>query len=145
MAYRRILVAIDFSENSQPAINKAQELARVSGAELVLVHFVEIPVFPVLEDVAVLGLPGLWGDDDAQKLIQASSYKLSKLASQFDLSHFEVLAGIASRDIVSYANEKECDLIVMGSHGISGIKRLIGSTTNAVMNHASCDVLMVRI
>ncbi|WP_040724955.1 universal stress protein [Thiomicrorhabdus sp. Kp2] len=144
-SYKRILVAVDFSENSEIAINKALQIARLSDAELHLVHFVEVPIYPVLEDIAVMGIPGLWDESITKDMLEASSKKLSQLATKFKISQFESMAGIAENDIVDYAERKKCDLVVMGAHGLSGIKRLIGSTTNAVINHANCDVLAVRI
>ncbi|MDX1351889.1 MAG: universal stress protein [Thiomicrorhabdus sp.] len=143
--YKRILVAVDFSENSEIAIDKAVKIAKLSHAELYLVHFVEIPVYPVLEDVAVMGMPGLWDEKLTQEMLASSSKKLRQVAEKFSINHFEAVAGIADSDIVDYAERIKSDLIVMGAHGLSGIKRLIGSTTNSVINHASCDVLAVRI
>ena len=143
--YRHIVVAVDFSEHADPAISKAKSLAQSGGAAITLIHVIEVPVYPVLEDVAVMGMPGIWDEDIASQLQQQADRKLQQLASQHDLGDYEIINGVAKADIVKYAREHHADLIVMGSHGLSGIKRLIGSTTNAVINHAHCDVLAVRI
>ncbi len=142
--YQRILVAVDFSQYSIGVVSKAKALAEKYQAELELIHVVEIPVYPVLEDVAVLGLPGLWNEEVAQQLQLASSTSLEKLAADSGVEKYRVIVGLAGKDIVDYAHENNVDLIVVGSHGMSGIKRLIGSTTNTVINHAECDVLSVR-
>ena len=143
--YKRILVAVDFSKNSEHAINKALQIAKPNDAKLYLVHFVEVPVYPVLEDIAVMGMPGIWDDNITKNLLDVSSKKLRKVAEQFNIKQYETKPGIADVDLVEYAKTKECDLIVMGAHGLSGIRRLIGSTTNAVINQAYCDVLAVRV
>ncbi|GAB6070233.1 universal stress protein [Thiomicrorhabdus hydrogeniphila] len=143
--YKSILVAVDFSEYSQNAVAKAYEIAQAFHAELRMVHFVEIPIYPVLEDVAVMGMPGLWDETASKSLIEASNKKLSELSAKFNIKKYEALSGIASVDIVEYANNIQCDLIVIGAHGLSGIQHLIGSTTNSVINHAKCDVLAVRV
>lgn len=143
--YKHILVAVDFSENSQKALEKAQAMATQCHADIELIHIVEIPIYPVLEDIAVMGMPGLWDEELAKTLMETSNQKLQKLANQFQITNFKVIEGIPSNDIVEYANQKQHDLIVMGRHGVSGIKLLTGSTTNSVINHAKCDVLAVKL
>jgi len=144
-SYKRILVAVDFSENSTKAVSKASEMSRICHAELKLIHFVEIPVYPVLEDIAVMGMPGLWDETVTQSLIESSNKRLGELAKSYDIEKFETISGLASIDIVDYAARKKCDLIIMGAHGLKGIQHLIGSTTNSVINHAKCDVLAVHL
>jgi len=143
--YQKVLVAIDFSENSYLAVEKAQKMAKFCGANIELIHVVEIPTYPILEDVAVMGMPGIWDDDIAKSLISASDNKLKKLANDIGVTSFKTVEGIATIDIVEYAKQNKCDLIVMGTHGVSGFKALIGSTTNSVVNHACCDVLAVKL
>jgi len=144
-SYKSILVAVDFSEHSHIAISKAYEMSQICGAELRMVHFVEIPIYPVLEDVAVMGMPGQWDEEVSQNLIEVATTKLRELAKEYSVEKFETLSGVASIDIVEHAKKTECDLIVMGAHGLSGLQHLIGSTTNSVINHAPCDVLAIRI
>jgi len=109
------------------------------------IHLVEIPVYPVLEDIAVMGMPGLWDEEVSQGLIESSNKRLGKLAKTYGITGYETLSGLASADIVDYAARKQCDLIVMGAHGLKGFQHLIGSTTNSVINHAKCDVLAVHL
>lgn len=143
--YQKILVAVDFSENSYLAIKKAQKMTKFCGANIELIHVVEIPTYPILEDVAVMGMPGIWDDDIAKSLMSASDEKLKKIANDLGVTSFKTVEGIATIDIVEYAKQNHCDLIVMGTHGASGFKALIGSTTNSVVNHADCDVLAVKL
>lgn len=143
--YQKVLVAVDFSKNSYLAIEKARIMAKFCGASLEIIHVVEIPKYPILEDIAVMGLPGAWDNDIAKSLLSASDKKLKKLAHDFDISSFKTIEGIASIDINEYAKQNQYDLIVMGTHGASGFKALIGSTTNSIVNHACCDVLVVKL
>jgi len=52
--------------------------------------------------------------------------------------------GQSKRSIISWAQERNIDLIVMGSHGRHGVERLLGSVSNAVLHKATCDVLIVK-
>ncbi len=145
LGYQKILVATDFSNYSECVIKKAVSIAQQSQAKLDLIHVVEIPVYPVLEDVAVMGIPGLWDEKVAEQLQSASRVKLEKLAQQYSISDFHLIMGMPSSDIVNYAKQLKADLILIGTHGSSGLKRLIGSTANSIINDAECDVLTVRI
>lgn len=143
--YKNLLVAVDFSENSHKAILKAKIMASRCGADIELIHVVEIPTYPILEDIAVMGMPGIWDEEIGKTLIEASDKKLRALAEQFKISKYLTIEGFASSDIVNHAQQRECDLIVVGAHGASGLKALIGSTANSVINHATCDVLAVKL
>jgi len=143
--YRKILVAVDFSQHTQTIVQKAFSLQQKYAAEVELIHVVEIPIYPVLEDIAVTGMPGLWDEEITQQLVDSSKQKLEILAKQHDIQQYKVIPGLANVDIVDYSSKHAVDLIVMGAHGLSGIRRLIGSTANSVINHAQCDVLCVRI
>lgn len=142
--YRRILVATDFSAQTAAIIERAVSLQRKFNCQLELIHIVEIPVYPVLEDMAVMGAPGLWNEEIAQNVLESANNKLANLANQYAIEDYKVLSGLASVDICEHAKQSGADLIVIGSHGVSGWRRLIGSTTNAVVNHAECDVTLVR-
>ena len=143
--YQKILVAVDFSQQTDSVVQKAFSLKQKYDAEIELIHVVEIPVYPVLEDIAVTGMPGIWDEEITQQVVESAKQKLEKLADEYTIQQFKVIPGLAKVDIVDYASKHAVDLIVMGAHGLSGIQRLIGSTTNSVINHAECDVLCVRI
>lgn len=143
--YKHILIAIDFSENSVIALKKAQQLAAESQAKIELIHVVDIPIYPVLEDVAVMGMPGLWDDEVATNLMALSTEKLKHLADECGIEDYKTIEGIASSEITVIAKENQADLIVMGFHGLSGLRKLIGSTTHSVLNSAPCDVLAIKL
>lgn len=141
--YQHILIAADFSSHSDEICNKAQELASRYQAKLSICHIVED--FP-LTDFAYE--PMISVDIDMRDaLLDAGKKQLSKLAGRLAIpaSRQWVECGSPGHDIVSIADDNKVDLIVVGSHGRHGIKLLLGSTANAVLHHAHCDVLAVRL
>ena len=143
--YENILVAVDFSEHSSKALARAQALAKLSDAKVSLVHVVEVPVYPILEDIAVTGMPGVWDSEFTDNIVEASDKKLQLMAGQNDIAHSMTIVGTAGDEIVSLATVNKADLIVMGFHGATGLSRLMGSTTHSVLNDAPCDVLAVKL
>ena len=143
--YRKILVPVDFSEHSEQAIGRAVNMAALYGAEIELFHVTEVPTYPILEDMAVTGVPGIWDVELTQEIVNAAEERLKKLAKANGVKpeHCQVVVGIPSVDIVDHAEEVGADLIVMGRHGVSFIEKLMGSTTDAVLHHAKCDVMTV--
>ena len=82
-----------------------------------------------------------------QQLLEQSRRQLEKLAEKYDISETEVIVeiGLTKAAITNAAIERNIDLIIVGSHGRHGVGLLLGSTANAVLHHAQCDVLAVRI
>ncbi len=142
--YQRILVTTDFSDQSLNALKKAMALAQSNQAKLELLHVVDVPVYPVLEDVAVMGMPSLWDEELAKTLFSTSEKKLNDLAKQYGIENAITVSGYPGDEIITLAEINKADLIVMGFHGLSGFKKLIGSTTHSVINGAPCDVLAVK-
>lgn len=85
-------------------------------------------------------------DIDEQPLIDLTKSHFATFAEQHNLKQCEchVIVGDVRSSIIEYAESLGCDLIVVGSHGRRGLARLLGSTANAVIHHAQCDVLAVR-
>ncbi|WP_319379708.1 universal stress protein [Thiomicrorhabdus sp.] len=142
--YQQVLVAVDFSPSSIQAIMRARALIQNEASQLTLVHIVEAPTYPVLEDIAVTGMPGIWDDEITAEWVSRSEEKLAELARRYKADAFRTLEGYPATEILEYAEQSSADLIVMGYHGVTGWKRLIGSTTNAVMQQSKCDVLAVK-
>ena len=144
MPYTNILAAIDFSPASRTVIARAIELTQHYDARLTLVHVYEY--FPPL-DIADTPLGSVsWGVNE-QELVELHREQLQTLAAEFADPPVlnKLLTGNPKDEIVGYARDQEVDLIVIGSHGRHGIGLLLGSTANAVLHHAPCDVLAVRI
>jgi universal stress protein A len=145
--YQTILVAVDFSAHSEQALSRAKQLADIYSADLQVLHVTEIPTYPVLEDIAITGLPGIWSDDVADKVQKAALTRLVKMAEKeaISASACQVIVGTPKQDIVKQAELKKVDLIVVGRRGASIIQRLIGSTADTILHNAQCDVLAVNL
>jgi universal stress protein A len=143
-ATRRILFASDFSPASRPALAKAMELTRALKAELIIVHSVApvVPAEALYEPIA---------DWDAlaksiQHSTQAELDRLATLARRRGLRVQTVIAhGYAAEEILRVARARKVYAIVMGTHGRTGISRLlVGSVATRVMMSATCPVVTVR-
>ena len=144
--FTRILVPFDFSAPSEAALALARGLARVFGASIHLLHVVEdqfvtgvlgtVTYVPhtagtqaLLIERARAGLAAELSDDDRRSLRATSA----------------VIVGTAARTIVDYAADSGFDLIVMGTHGRSGVAHLVvGSVAEQVVRTAHCPVMTVR-
>jgi len=142
---RRILHPSDFSRASGAAFKKAVEIAKSDRGELMLVHVVS-PVVPMAGDGYVS--PKMYEEIAASNRAWAQK-ELNKLVAKAKTSGVRakaaVLEGAAYDQIVRFARSKRADLIVMGTHGRSGIAKLfLGSVAGRVVAAASCPVLTVR-
>ena len=143
--YQRILVAVDLSSESELVLKKAQLIAG-STADIHLVYVQEpmdnVYVGIVPQSAAFSGL----GDLEAQ-LCEELKQKLLVLGENFKLpaNQLHILNGSPAHEIHRFAKENDIQLIVIGTHGQKGLQLLLGSTANAVLHGAGCDVLSVRI
>jgi nucleotide-binding universal stress UspA family protein len=142
---RRILHPTDFSSASRPAFERALGLARDSRAELLILH-VLAPVIPVMGEGYIPPQTYEAIDTAARKSAQK---KLDALAARARKAGVRarplLLEGTAHERIVSAAKAQRVDLIVMGTHGRSGLARLfIGSVASRVVSAAPCPVMTVR-
>lgn len=137
--YTHILVALDLSEESVQVLNKAVTLAG-DGCTLSLVHVIEPLTFAYGGDIPV-------DLTEVQQQLQEQAEKgLAAMASSLPISvEQHVVIGQPAAEIHQIAEDKNCDLIILGSHGRRGLALLLGSTANAVLHGSKCDVLAVRI
>jgi nucleotide-binding universal stress UspA family protein len=145
-AYRRILVAVDGSPTSMKGLREAIRLASDDRAELVLLHVVnEYYAFANLDGFA----PGV---DLVPTLREGGRRILAKAKAQADKAGIraktlmrETLGGPAADTIVRDARKQRADLIVLGTHGRRGLRRLVlGSDAEQVVRTAPVPVLLVR-
>jgi nucleotide-binding universal stress UspA family protein len=148
---KRILAAIDGSKPSLDASEQAISLAAKYEAELIAVHVVSPDVrHGYLEDVITPGLPASLKEVVVLAMEKGQKYldDVKQNASENKVEvRTEVLIGGSSvvKEIVEYAEEHQIDLIVIGTRGISGIKKmLLGSTASGVLSYAQCPVLIVK-
>ena len=148
-AYKQVLIAVDLTDDSQKVCHKALTIAKGDKVNILLIHVVEFmyqmgisydPMFyPSLEDLS----------ENEALLIKSAEEKMADLIKEMSVPETislesTVISGIPKTEILRLAEEKQADLIVCGSHGRSGFELLLGSTANAVLHHAPCDVLAVR-
>ena len=139
--YQRILTAVDISDEAVPVLKRAAAMARQHQAELHLIHVVE-PLSLAYGGDIPMDFSGI-----QEELQQQAEETLKKYAGQFDIpvDKIHLLTGRPEAQIHDLCKELDCDLIIVGSHGRKGLALLLGSTANAVLHGAKCDVLAVRV
>jgi universal stress protein A len=145
-ATRKILYATDYSRASARALDEAVRLARQNDAELLVVHVME-PVTPYVtgEDFGSAELY-MKLEETTKKEAEFSMNKLlDKLQRSKVKANGLLLKGAPHDQIVSAAKRRNADLIVIGTHGRTGLSKLfMGSVAGKVVSTASCPVLTVR-
>jgi universal stress protein A len=144
MDIRRILAPTDFSELSKQGLKSALELAQTFGAKLLLLHVVELPPYPV-EGIVPSHLGATLLDD----LERQASNELAQVLPEAQGSGVDVarrvVVGIPYRKIVEVAEEEKADLIVMTTHGRTGLSHLVmGSVAEKIVRTSPCPVLTIR-
>jgi universal stress protein A len=141
-AYSHILLAVDFSKSIDAVAEQALTMRNALNARLSLVHVVEFVQFDFSSE---LTMPQELELD--QELLELADKRLQQLAEKYGVADSErfVSQGNTKHEILRIAEKQKVDLIVIGSHGREGIQLLLGSTANAVLHGAPCDVLAVRI
>jgi nucleotide-binding universal stress UspA family protein len=141
----RILVPTDFSKFSENALRYASAFAEKFGAELHLLHVVQDLSWFIPE--AILLAPSVTPPVD--QFVTAARSALDRVVKDLHLPgvtiHPEVCEGTPFEAIIRFAREKDIDLIVMGTHGHTGLAHmLMGSVAEKVVRKAPCPVLTVR-
>ncbi|MBW1644917.1 MAG: universal stress protein [Deltaproteobacteria bacterium] len=149
--FSKVLIAVDFSEFTADVVEIGCRFAREYGAEVEIIHVVEEGF--LLLDLDGMSLPA--ADLESIRAAVESHKKVSseKIAMLVDLAEKvagkpvkgEVVEGYPSRTVVDEAASRGADVIFVGSHGWSGIKRfLMGSVATSIVKHAKCSVMVVR-
>lgn len=144
MSYKRILVAVDFSEVSEQAARRAVELAKFYQAKLVFVHVIEhfpehLPHYQMArEDM-----------DPEEFLLNRAGEDLQELRAKLGQDDAEQVVRLtkhsAKAEVLEFAQDNQIDLILLGSQGRHGLSEwLAGSTATGIVRSATCDVLIVR-
>ncbi|WP_299177091.1 universal stress protein [uncultured Neptuniibacter sp.] len=139
--YKKILLALDLSEESDQLKAKAYQVAKSSGASLSVMHVIEPLSFAYGGDVP-MDLTSI-----QEQLDQHAKQRLKAYCDSVDypIESQLVVTGHTETEIHRVADEIEADLIIVGSHGRHGLALLLGSTANGVLHGANCDVLAVRV
>ena len=137
---RRILCPVDFSEPSETALDYAIDLAKKFGADVQLVHVYQLPVY-ALPDGAMMA-----GPEFTTKVTTELSRALTELAESKTGVPLEthLVEGIPYKEVVRLSEELEADLVVMGTHGRTGLKHLLlGSVAERVVRSSKVPVVTV--
>ena len=145
MTFKHILCPIDFSDNSSKIIELAVKLSEQHG-HIILFHH-SVLISPVQGPDAAIGF------EADQELRDMAKQQLEDMAAEFKVkfptrtfeTHHSFLMSITD-EINEVAKEKHVDIIVMGTHGRTGLKRLLmGSIAEDVLRHADCPVFLVKV
>ena len=139
--YKRILGALDLTDDSVAVAERIAVLARQCDAEAHLLHVVEfVPVEPMSDTL----VPVVQIDDE---LIERATEQIRAIATQVGLSadRCRVESGNVKTEIVRLARAMQADLIVLGSRERHGLSILVNLTEDTVLHAAPCDVLAVRV
>lgn len=138
-----IVVPTDFSQLSVAALPWAQRLAAQLQAEIHCIYVVEEPHIYATLDMGPVPIPS----------VEELTRSAEKRMENFTATHLKgipgvktmVLMGRPAEEVVRYARENHAAVIIMTTHGYSGVKHLLlGSTTEEVLRHAHCPVLSIR-
>ena len=140
--YQHILLATDLAPDNDVVAERAQVMAQFYGAKLSILHVVDaIPLYFGNE----LVLPETQEIEAA--MVERSKERLAALTAKLGLpaANGHVRSGVTKLEILGFVEAQGVDLIVVGSHTRHGLGHLLGSTANAVLHSAPCDVLAVRV
>jgi universal stress protein A len=142
---KKILVPVDFSGESKKALKYAQAFAHQFGAGIILLHVVEAVIYP-----GDLGYGSMVLPEVTETLQENGKTRLEMLAKEESASGLKIRTrvrmGSAFNEITLAAKEENVDLIVIATHGYTGLKHVfLGSTAERVVRYAPCPVLTVRV
>jgi universal stress protein A len=140
--YKNILLALELNPKTDVRlIKEAQEIAKITGANITLIHAIEyISGFGIAYGVAIAPEVEVTLTENAKKEMIKIGNKMGIPEEKQVIKH-----GPAKFIILDEAENLKADLIVVGSHGRQGLRMILGSTANAVLHGAKCDVLVVRL
>lgn len=138
--YRHVLVAVDLTKDSHKILERALQIADRNHAKLSIMHTLEPLGFAYGGDIPM----DLTSIQD--QLDEHAKHRLAEIADPHVAKEDQhVVVGMPDTEIHRFAEERDVDLIVVGSHGRHGFALLLGSTSTGVLHGAQCDVLAVRV
>ncbi|MGM0212674.1 universal stress protein [Enterococcus sp. AZ109] len=139
-AYKKILVAVDGSDPAKKAFEEAIEVARRNDGSLMILSVVDYKYS--VGDPAFINDALKFHMNNAEIEIDTLISSTEELPIRYETM---IISGSPKRKIIEVAKEQEVDLIMIGSTGVGAIEQaIIGSTTSYVVNHANCNVMVVK-
>lgn len=143
--YKKILVAIELIPKSDAKLlDIAKKIAKINKAQIFLVHAIEY--IASYSSITYGGVASIEPEIE-EMLFKQASKNLEKVGKKYGIPIKNQIVDMGSAKFVLLDKTKElkADLIVIGSHGREGFRMILGSTANAVLHGANCDVLAIRI
>lgn len=140
-----ILVAVDFSDSSDNAFQMALSMARKFGAKLVILHVINEPV-----DLRGFYVPHI-SFEKLEEEVEGGAKKMMESFCRQNIVNYDdfetlIVSGLPYEEIIKHAGEQSADLIVLGTHGRTGLDHvLFGSTAEKVVRKSPYPVLTVRL
>lgn len=139
-----ILVAVDFSEPSQRAIDAAVQLAKATGAKLTVFHAFELPI-PAVTPYEV-AIPPAYLEESRKAAAAQLAEAVARAREAGVEAESRLDEGPAAHCIAGAAEEIAADLVVVGTHGHTGLKHFVlGSVAERTLRYAPCSVLTVKV
>ena len=145
MAGKNVIVfPTDFSPRSKSAISWVQQMADQLKAEVHCVYVVEEPQIYATLDMGPVPIPSI-EELSTSARTRLDTFVRDNISALGMSATGKVLVGRPADEIVGYAGSQNAKMVIMTTHGYSGVKHLLlGSTTEAVLRHAACPVLSIR-
>ncbi len=139
----QILVPVDFSDNSKKALQYAIPFAEQFHASITVLYIVEPAVFPSDFGFGQMSFP-----DVEREMVEKAETELQKIVDDLPATvkfHPVVLSGIPFVEVTTYADEHDIGLIILATHGRTGVEHILfGSTAEKIIRKSPCPVLVVR-
>lgn len=144
MKIEKILVPIDFSDYSKSALRYAVNFAKFFNAEIILVYVVEPVIYPPDFSMGQIAIPTVTTEFDERAMEELNKLAKNQIPSQVKVSTV-IKTGKPFIEIIDTAAEVNADLIIIATHGHSGVEQILfGSTAEKVVRKAPCPVLTLR-
>lgn len=139
-AIKKILVPVDFSDNSMKILESAQYFAQKCDARLTALFVVQS-----FDDYSGFFVPHMPVAKFEEEMVSGAEGKMDEFLKDFDGVDGRVILGDVSDQIIGYAEQEGFDMIVMGTHGYKGLEKMMfGSVAEKVVKSAACPVLTLR-
>ncbi len=140
MEIKKILVPVDFSENSKKILDSASDIAGKFGAALSVVFVVQS-----FDDYSGFFVPHMPVAKFEEEMVQGAEQKMDSFLGGYEGLEAKVLIGDVGEEVVRYAEEIGIDMIIMGTHGYKGLEKVMfGSVAEKVVKTAPCPVLTIN-